>query len=381
MPSSPALVVFSHLRWDFVFQRPQHLLTRLARSRPVLFVEEPVPDPDGPPRWEISQPAPGVTVCRPRTPVSEHGFTDAQNAALAPLVRELVAGRVGPAYDLWFYTPMALPLAEGLSPRVVVYDCMDDLSAFKNAPPALKEREEQLLARAGVVFTGGPSLFEAMRDRHPNAHCFPSSVDAAHFGRAAAGDVIEPEDQHHLPRPRLGYYGVIDERIDLNLLAAVADARPSWQLVMVGPVAKVDPADLPRRENIHYLGQKRYEELPAYLSGWDVALMPFARNDATRRISPTKVLEYMAGGVPVVSTRIADVAGPYGDMVGLGDAAEEFVLACEAALAEHEDARGKRLGQFDAVLAKTSWEATAAAMEAEIGKAVSGRAGVGPVPG
>lgn len=379
MPPSPALVVFSHLRWDFVFQRPQHLLTRLARSRPVLFVEEPVPDPDGPARWEISTPVPGVTVCRPRTPVAEHGYSDAQNAALAPMVRELVADRAGPAYDLWFYTPMALPLAEGLAPQAVVYDCMDDLSAFKNAPPVLKVREAALLARADVVFTGGPSLYEAMKDRHPNAHCFASSVDSAHFGRAATGDASEPADQHHLPRPRLGYFGVIDERIDLGLLAAVADARPSWQLVMVGPTAKIDPADLPRRANIHYLGQKPYEALPGYLSGWDVALMPFARNDATRRISPTKVLEYMAAGVPVVSTPIADVAGPYGDMVGLADTAEAFVLACEAALAEHEDARAERLARFEAVLAKTSWDATAAAMEREIGRAAE-RASIRPSP-
>jgi UDP-galactopyranose mutase len=361
MPPSPALVVFSHLRWDFVFQRPQHLLSRFARTRPVLFVEEPVPDPDGPARWEITTPAAGVTVCRPRTPVAEHGFSDAQNAALAPLVRELVAERAGASYDLWFYTPLALPLADGLTPGVVVFDKMDDLASFKGAPPALREREAALLARADVVFTGGPSLYRATKDRHPNCHCFSSSVDTAHFGKAA-GPLPEPPAQARIPAPRLGYFGVIDERFDVPLLEAVADARPDWQWVMVGPVVKIDPAALPKRPNIHYLGQQPYADLPNFLAGWDVALLPFARNESTRLISPTKVLEYMAADKPVVSTRITDIAEPYGAMVGLGDDPAEFLAACEKALNESADEKARRREQFAGVLARTSWDATAAAM-------------------
>ncbi|MBX9578839.1 MAG: FAD-dependent oxidoreductase [Gemmataceae bacterium] len=369
MPPSPTLVVFSHLRWNFVFQRPQHLMTRFARHRPVLFVEEPVPVAAGvSPYWEVIAVSPGVTACRPHTRAAEPGFSDAQNAALGPMVRELVAERAGGGYDLWFFTPLALPLADGLNPRVVVFDKMDDLASFQGASPALKQREADLLARADVVFTGGPSLYRATKDRHPNCHCFSSSVDTAHFGKAA-GPLPEPAGQAGIPRPRLGYFGVIDERFDAPLLAAAADARPDWQWVMVGPVVKIDPATLPRRPNIHYLGQQGYADLPNFLAGWDVALLPFARNESTRLISPTKVLEYMAAGKPVVSTRIADIVEPYGAMVGLGDEPAEFLAACEAALNESPEAAARRRERFAGVLARTSWDAAAAAMEEMIEEA------------
>lgn len=367
MSAPTPLVVFSHLRWDFVFQRPQHLMTRLARTRPVFFVEEPIRDA-GPPRWECREGAPGLTVCQPHTTAEPGGFCDAQYPELQPLVRELV-GRAGDRYDLWFYTPMALPLAAGLSPRVLIYDCMDELSAFKFAPPQLLDFERQLLSRADVVFTGGPSLYRAKKDRHANCHCFPSSVDAAHFGQAATGELADPPSQAGIPHPRLGFFGVIDERFDRELLADAATARPDWQFVMVGPVVKIDPAELPQNSNIHYLGQQKYQDLPAFLSGWDVALLPFARNDSTKFISPTKTVEYMAAGKPIVSTPITDVAEPYGQMVGLADTAAEFVAACERALDETPDATARRLGQYKGVLAKTSWDATATLMADEIEKA------------
>ena len=371
----PALVVFSHLRWDFVFQRPQHVLTRMAARRPVLFIEEPVRTA-GEPHWELLTPAPGVTVARPHTPVEAGGFNDAQNAVLKPMVDRLLADHAAGGYDLWFYSPLALPLAAGLKPRVVIYDNMDDLSAFKFAPPELLDRERAVLARADVVFTGGPSLYAAMKDRHPNAHCFSSSVDAAHFG-TAAGPLPEPPEQAGIPHPRLGYFGVIDERFDVPLLAAAADARPDWHFVIVGPVVKIDPAVLPRRPNVHYTGGQTYAALPNFLAGWDVALLVFARNESTRRISPTKVLEYMAAGKPIVSTRIADIVEPYGAMVGLGDEPAEFVAACAAALAESPEGKAARLDRYAGVLSRTSWDATAGAMadliEAAAKKRAAGR--------
>jgi len=358
------LVVFSHLRWNFVYQRPQHLLSRLAARRRVLYVEEPVPD-TFPTRWERSEPVPGLTVCRPHTPLSTPGFSEEQLAILLPMVRDLVREEQAGGGIAWLYTPLALPLLGAVQPAATVYDCMDELSLFLHAPPELLRREAALFGRADVVFTGGPSLYRAKRQLHPDVHCFPSSVDAAHFRAGAA----EPDDQAALPRPRLGFFGVIDERIDLALLDALAAAHPEWQVVMIGPVVKIDPATLPVRPNIHYLGQRGYDALPGYLRGWDVSLLPFALNDATRFISPTKTLEYMALERPIVSTSIADVAGPYHDIVYLGDGCEGFVAACEAALASPAAERARRARAMRQVLARTSWDATAAAMERLIGEA------------
>ncbi|RYZ63661.1 MAG: glycosyltransferase family 1 protein, partial [Proteobacteria bacterium] len=309
MSSPPALIVLSHLRWDFVFQRPQHLMTRLARDYRVYFVEEPLRS-DGAPRIELHRPAPNLTICRPHTPVASPGFHDDQLPAMEMLLEGLVEQESVSDPIVWLYTPMALPLAQKLNPRALVYDCMDELSAFLNAPRQLLQRESALLRAADLVFTGGPSLYEAKRNRHPDVHCFPSSVDVAHFERAA-GPVDEAPEQAALPHPRLGFYGVIDERLDLSLIDAIATAHRDWQIVLVGPVVKIDPASLPQGPNLHYYGQQSYERLPDFLAGWDVCLLPFALNDATRFISPTKTLEYMAAGKPVVSTPIRDVAEPY----------------------------------------------------------------------
>jgi UDP-galactopyranose mutase len=258
---------------------------------------------------------------------------------------------------------MALPFTEHVRASLVVYDCMDELSAFRGAPPELIERERRLLARADRVFTGGVSLYEAKRHLHRSVHAFPSSVDVPHFA-AARKRQPDPEDQAPIGRPRLGFYGVIDERLDTDLLAAAAALRPDWNFVLVGPVVKIDAAQLPRGANVHYLGPKLYEELPRYLAGWDVALMPFARNESTRFISPTKTPEYLAAGRPVVSTPIADVVRSYGEtgLVRIADTPEGFVAAAEAALddAKHPE---RWIGPVDRALAEMSWDATWARMK------------------
>lgn len=362
MRDSAALITFSHLRWNFVYQRPQHLLSRIARNRQVWFIEEPVRDPDSPPHWEKTSPDRNLLVLRPHTPVSTPGYSAAQMPHLKRLLRELLHDEKIGRHDAWFYTPMALPLLEELSPRVVAYDCMDELSAFFNAPAELIEAEDRLFEIADVVFTGGPSLYRAKKDRHPQVHCFPSSVDVDHFSRGVTG-APEAGDQAGLPHPRLGYFGVIDERLDLGLLDAMAAAHPEWQIVMVGPVVKIDPQILPKHPNIHYFGQRNYADLPEYLSGWDVCLLPFARNDATRFISPTKTLEYMAAQKLMVSTPIVDVAEPYGRIVYLGETAQEFIQSCERALNAGESERRSRLQDSRRVISKTSWDRTAQAME------------------
>jgi len=360
------LVCFSHLRWDSVYQRPHHLLTRCAREQRVFFVEEPVDD-DGPAHLEISRRADNLWIVTPHLP----GGLCAEEvvAAQHELMRDLFTQHAISDYVLWYYTPMAIAFTAHLDrPLAVVYDCMDELSAFRGAPASLRALEAGLFERADLVFTGGQSLYEAKRDQHPHVYAFPSSVDSAHFAQARLPQQ-DPTDQAAIGHPRLGFYGVIDERMDLDLLASVADAQPEWQLVLLGPVVKIDAATLPKRPNLHYLGSKSYADLPRYLAGWDVALLPFARNEATRFISPTKTPEYLAAGKPVVSTSIRDVARPYGEdgLAWIADSPCEFVIAVAAAMREDSATRLKRV---DAFLAQTSWDRTWARMSQLIEAAI-----------
>lgn len=378
--SAPALLVVAHLRWDFVFQRPQHLMTRAARSRRVYYIEEPFFGPHADHLQRREEPC-GVTVLRPHI---EEGHSPAESQArTARLLRELVREEGLTEYDLWVYTPYELPITEGLTPRVTVYDCMDELAQFKGAPPELREREEQLFERADLVFTGGYRLYEAKRERHAGAHPFPSSVEVEHFARARQA-LADAPDQAGLPRPRLGFYGVIDERFDIQLIGELARRRPEWQFVLLGPVVKIDPAELPRGENLHYLGMKSYGELPTYLAHWDVALLPFALNEATEFISPTKTPEYLAAGVPVVSTPIRDVVRPYGekDLVRIADGVDAFEAACAAALAErHTPAGEERRARADAHLAHLSWDRTWRDMSALIERAAAEKQGANTLAG
>jgi UDP-galactopyranose mutase len=361
------LIVYSHLRWDFVYQRPQHLLSRFAsRGWRVFFIEEPI---EGDGALDVTAVDGGITVIRAAIPLAL--AREEREALQRTLVqRELRLRHVERAVA-WFYSPMGLPILEGLPTPLVVYDCMDELSAFAGADPALRERETRLLRRADLVFTGGRSLYNAKRDLHPAVYCFPSSVDMAHYFHARAWR--ERPDQAAIPRPRLGYFGVIDERFDVELIEGMAALAPGWSFVMVGPVVKVDAAMLPHRPNIHYLGQKSYRDLPAYIATWDVALIPFARNAATRYISPTKVLEYMAAGKPIVSTSIADIVTPYGEqrLVRIADSA---FLAVEAAREAMIEDRQTRLDAFDRYLAGTSWDATVAEMERLMNETLASRA-------
>jgi protoporphyrinogen oxidase/glycosyltransferase involved in cell wall biosynthesis len=358
------MIVFSHLRWDFVFQRPQQLMTRMAQHFAVYFFEEPVVH-DGPAWLEITERAPNLFVCRPHTPLAEPGFAGAQLPVLQRLLDELITSRSLVAPVVWFYTPMALPLLQRIEARFVVYDCMDELAAFLNAPPELIEQERGLLNAASIVFTGGPSLYRSKLSRHPDVHCFPSSVEREHFGRAADPS-IDHAEQRDLPHPRLGFFGVIDERFDPAAIDLLAQKHGDWQIVLVGPVVKIDPAVLPRRANIHYMGQRAYAELPQFLAGWDVALLPFAINEATRFISPTKVLEYMAAGKRIVSTPVTDVVEPYSPMVHIARDAAGFVTACEQALLEPSESFARRAAQMHDVVSATSWDATVARMHALI---------------
>jgi len=347
-------------------------MSRLASCWQILFIEEPITNTNEDAHWELER-FENVTVCRPHTGLSAHGFNTDQCAAIAAAIPELLDQLQIREYAIWTYTPMAWPIIESLQPSLVVYDCMDELSKFLNAPPEIAELERRTLARCDVVFTGGRSLYRVKKGLHHNVHCFPSSVDAEHFAKAKL-DLSEAPDQQAIPHPRLGYFGVIDERIDLPLIAGLADSEPEWQIILVGPVVKIDPAALPQRPNIHYLGQRDYQVLPDYLRGWDLCLLPFALNDSTKFISPTKTLEYMAAARPIVSTPITDVVDCYSHIVRTAGSAQEFISACRAVLDEQGRHAAERQSAIDDVLNNTGWDLTVAGMQAELENALRRKA-------
>lgn len=349
------LLVFSHLRWDFVFQRPQHLLSRHAKHRRVFYFEEPVFGMTELPRLHLRETNENVLVVIPYLPSNIE--PEKMEAAMIDLVDELIYEEELIDYTAWYYTPMALGFTEHLEPRAVIFDCMDELSLFKGAPEKLILREAELMRRADVVFTGGQSLYEAKKANHHNIHPFPSSIDYQHFSQARQ-KLVEPDDQINIPHPRIGFYGVIDERFDIELLMQIADLKPDYHFIIVGPVVKIDPRSLPHRNNIHYLGKKDYHALPLYLAGWDCAMMPFAHNESTRYISPTKTPEFLAAGRPVVSTSIQDVVHPYGtqNLIHIADAPEDFIDGIDIAINERKNPEW--LDRVDHYLRDHSWDLT-----------------------
>ena len=377
MNADTPLIVHSHLRWDFVWQRPQQLLSRFAQRSHVLFVEEPIYlDDVGDARLDLSVPMAHVHRAVPMLPAALRGDYDASIAATRELLRcELAAGgQLGGRFARpiqWFYTPMPAPAMIGaFDERAVVYDCMDELSKFRFAPAALVDRERYLMAQADVVFAGGYKLSQSKAKYHQNVHFFGCGVDVAHFATARSADVEVPREIAALKRPVIGYYGVIDERIDYDLLRTLASSLPDVELVMVGPVVKVDPAELPQAEHIHWLGQRQYAELPAHVKGFDVCLMPFALNEATEYINPTKTLEYMAAGKPIVSTAVSDVVHNFTPVVAVANSQEEFVASVRDAI---ERPSGEMIARGLEQARANSWESIVARMERIIRDAIRTR--------
>jgi Glycosyl transferases group 1 len=330
----------------------------------VHFWEEPLFDSLPEPRLRLNIDESGVRILTPILPrtMQSGDVLTAQQRLLDRYMQERIRGRVA----AWYYTPMALQFSGHLETHTTVYDCMDELSAFMGAPPELVDWEQKLFRRADVVFTGGASLYAAKRHRHPNVHLFPSSVDKQHFASARTPQA-DPSDQAAIPHPRIGFFGVLDERLDTGLLCNVAESHPEWHFVLIGPVVKIAEDQLPRAHNIHYLGRKDYIDLPRYIANWDVAMLPFAQNASTQFISPTKTPEYLAAGKRVVSTPIQDVVNPYGQlkMVEIAGNSEEFAQAIARLL----DARQENwLANVDRLLSKMSWDITVDGMLNEIAK-------------
>jgi glycosyltransferase involved in cell wall biosynthesis len=359
------ILVFSHLRWDFVFQRPQHLLTRFAKNASVTFIEEPVFDDTNKPCYTFTVRQQNVIVMTPHLPqqyANDGKVTDVLKAMFTDFMKNKNLSN----YAFWYYTPMALEFSQKYTPRLVIYDCMDELSAFKFAPARLKVLEQQLLKISDIVFTGGRSLYEAKKHQHANIFAFPSSIDKKHFQqvRNIATRVEKPEGAPI----KLGFYGVIDERFDIDLIKHIADARPQWELELIGPVVKIDPDLLPQNSNITYTGSQSYEDLPGFMADWDIALIPFLLNESTRFISPTKTPEYLAAGLPVVSTPIKDVINPYGNnrLVQIATNAAEFIEEAEYYLSFSAPQRNAWLNRVDQFLELNSWDRTCNNMLARI---------------
>ncbi len=363
------IICFSHLRWNFVYQRPQHLFTRFAKHYTVYFFEEPVLH-DSDDNYSIAIAKENIFVVTPYLNRADSNVNPV--ARQAALLNKLIGEQQIEKYICWYYSPMALLFSNHLHPSLTVYDCMDELSAFKFAPPELKETERQLFDKADIVFTGGYSLYHAKKDLHKNIYPFPSSIEKEHFAKARHINE-EPPDQKPIPYPRLGFFGVIDERFDIDLIKEVAAKRPDWNFVFIGPVIKIDAAFLPREKNIFYLESKSYTELPNYISGWDIAMIPFAINESTRFISPTKTPEYLAAGRPVISTPIADVADPYGEkkLVSIVHSAEEFIAAADTIL--NEKNKSQWLKNVDTFLLENSWENTFYKMHSIIKKTLAAK--------
>ncbi|MBC7829189.1 MAG: glycosyltransferase family 1 protein [Chitinophagaceae bacterium] len=347
-------VCFSHLRWNFVYQRPQHLLSRFAKHFRVFFVEEPIfHESTNNLQVTLSEENVWIIVPHLNNNLSEEEKIDTQKDLLNKLFRNLEIE----SYLFWYYTPMALAISDHFEPELVIYDCMDELAAFKFAPPQLRLLEAKLFQKADLIFTGGHSLYEVKKALHANIFAFPSSIEKEHFSLARQVS-SDPADQQPIPHPRIGFFGVIDERMNIDLIAKIAQQKPNWHFVMIGPVVKIDPADLPRLHNIHYLGGKTYKELPAYLAGWEIAMIPFALNESTQFISPTKTPEYLSAGKPVISTSITDVVNPYGinKMVAIADTPEEFISCIEDELSKPD--KSKWLEKVDEFLSDNSWDNT-----------------------
>ncbi|HEV8082108.1 MAG TPA: glycosyltransferase [Chitinophagaceae bacterium] len=349
------LICFCHIRWNFVYQRPQHLMERFAKHNRVFFLEEPVFDQSGKPFMEVNKDGPNLWII---TPHLIHGYSLDENVfqqkiLLSSFYNEYVIKN----YTHWYYTPMALIISNHLQPEMIIYDCMDELSNFNFAPPELKQREKELFRVADLVFTGGHNLYKAKKNAHNNIFPFPSSIDKDHFEKARSIRK-EPADQAKISHPIFGFYGVVDERFDIDILREIATRRPQWSFVIIGPVIKIDPATLPQLANIHYLGARNYEVLPYYLSGWDIAMIPFLLNDSTKYISPTKTPEYLAAGVPVISSSIVDVVNPYAinNLIHIADDVEAFINEAEKELAVTD--KKSWLARVDFFLKENSWDQT-----------------------
>ena len=339
------IIIFSHLRWDFVLQRPQHIASRLAHHMKILFVEEPIPynkEEEGTAR--LRQVNEHITVMQPRVQEIKD---------IEQLLKFMVRQKTVPIG--WFYSSDFSPLLRSLHFRKIVYDCMSDHEPRPDAD------EPAMLAEADIVFTDSKALFESRIRVHPNVHCFPSSVEHGHF-RKALKNIAVPGDIAELKKPVVGYCGVIDGRLDMDLLDKVAEQSPETTFVLIGPLVNMPESKLPKRSNVHYLGMKPYHLLPGYLKGIDIAMIPFDIKGAHKLSGPTETLEYMAAGKPIISTPIWDVVRDYRNHINIVNNVDEFCAARDAIIKQLES-QVYNHEKYNDILHTSSWEDTVKRME------------------
>lgn len=350
-------------------------MTRLTRQFQVAYVD--------PPQLDTAISAPelrelrvdqGVRVVQPFFPAEQAATPEGYWAAWYNLLPQVLHSGAGPVV-LWVSSPYADGLVERAKPSIqlCVYDCMDDLASFKDGTPEMRVREQNLLSLADLVFTGGYSMYTARKDLHPHVICFPSGVDVEHYRQVQNEATPIAAACATIPQPQLGYFGVLDERIDWALIADAAAQRPEWHWVLVGPTAKIDPAALPHAANIHYMGKQAYADLPSYLKSFAIATMPFALNEATRFISPTKTLEYLAGGKPVISSSVPDVVAFYRDIVTIADGSAAWISAITELLQADPAERRARNERAEPLLQAQTWDAIASRMAEQIATRWSAR--------
>ena len=348
------LICFSHLRWDFVYHRPQHLLTRFATKFRVFYIEDPI-FYEGDDKYEVFITKSNVWRVIPM--LSKRKLRTSIVNRQKFLLNSLFSIFEIKEYIFWYYNPQALDISNHFSPLKIIYDCVEEISVQKNFTPQLEKLEKELLSKSDLVFTSGINLFNSKRKFNNNIHLFPCSLDKEHFSKARF-HLVEPPDQSSIPHPRIGYFGVIDERFDYKLLAEVAKARPHWHFIIIGPVVRIDKSELPQNKNIHYLGGKSYDILPKYLSRWEVAMIPYKNNLTTHFINPAKTPEYLAGGKPVISTSITDIKKSFGDkkLVTIVNTSFQFINGIEHEL--HGKNKKEWLQKVDVFLNTTSWDKT-----------------------
>jgi len=370
------IICFSHLTWDRnLFQRPQQLMLRFSKRFNVLYVSgyscrQFFIDLFRRKKTHSYHVTDNLAVYSPFAlpPIKKYSSITIRlnKILLSFLVKRRLKKLKFKDPILWIYHPRYIDAIGKFKEELIIYDCMDDftslLSDYEDRERNIKD-ERALLKKADMVFAGGYSIAELKRDSREHIHVFPSAVEIYHFKKARSDNLEMPDDITDIPHPILGYWGAIDERVDHELLKRLAMKHPEWSIVLLGPIVRHKAGDLSylkEIKNIFWLGPKDYSLLPNYAKAFDVCLIPFVLSREGKFLSPTKTLEYLATGKPVVSTPITDVVRFYDGVVGIADGPDEFGMAVRRCMEEDNASMKQKRICFTE---NKSWEDTAEKME------------------